>query len=294
MSDEFLDAIMNRTGSAGFDIQYSNKYARPTLEKLAADVRSKMDTASKTNRPAKRERTTRSESVKLTPEEQAYKDYDDARQKLTTFLGETLNTPKGISDENAALTEIVNSVSRGRREQQYATPAATPAAAPASKSTTSLMDRAEKGPYPATPNQQPILDRAEKGPYPANPDQGSVMDRAQKAEMIPSYGRSDEAIAEMEAARNQPTSAPSPSYGRSDEAIAEMEAARNQAPKAAPVIDEARMAALFRKTTGTAFDPKSRVDKARMADLTSFIEQDPERLNKSDTKIALDFYRTLK
>jgi hypothetical protein len=93
---------------------------------------------------------------------------------------------------------------------------------------------------------------------------------------------------------NQSTEAPSPSYGRSDEAIAEMEAARNQAPKAAPVIDEARMAALFRKTTGTAFDPKSRVDKARMADLTSFIEQDPERLNKSDTKIALDFYRTLK
>jgi hypothetical protein len=160
----------------------------------------------------------------------------------------------------------------------------------------------------------------------------------------PSYGRSDEAIAEMEAARNQPTSAPSPSYGRSDEAIAEMEAARNQAPKAtpvpatvpeddisamiqpignalssepvadeqpatapmgnvsteigapktAPVIDEARMAALFRKTTGTAFNPKSRVDTARMADLTSFIEQDPERLSKSDTKIALDYYRTLK
>jgi hypothetical protein len=73
-----------------------------------------------------------------------------------------------------------------------------------------------------------------------------------------------------------------------------MEAARNQAPKAAPVIDEARMAALFRKTTGTAFDPKSRVDTARMADLTSFIEKDPDLLNKSDTKIALDYYRTLK
>jgi hypothetical protein len=73
-----------------------------------------------------------------------------------------------------------------------------------------------------------------------------------------------------------------------------MEAARNQAPKAAPVIDEARMAALFRKTTGTAFDPKSRVDKTRMADLTSFIEKDPDLLNKSDTKIALDYYRTLK
>ena len=64
-------------------------------------------------------------------------------------------------------------------------------------------------------------------------------------------------------------------------------------PKAKVVIDENRMSALFRKTTGTNFNPKSRVDKERMAQLTSFIEEDPERLNKSDTKIALDFYRTL-
>ena len=276
MADEFLDAIMNRTGSAGFDVQYSNKYARPALEKLAADVRSKMDIASKTDRPAKKERKVnqRSQIVKLTPEEQAYKDYDDARQKLTTFLGETLNTPKGISDENAALTEIVNSVSRGRREQQYAAPATStpespvPATAPVPAATTGQA-------VPATATATAPANQSTEAPS-------------------PSYGRSDEAIAEMDAARNQPTSAPSPSYGRSDEAIAEMEAARNQAPKAAPVIDEARMAALFRKTTGTAFDPKSRVDKARMADLTSFIEQDPERLNKSDTKIALDYYRTLK
>ena len=278
MADEFLDAIMNRTGSAGFDIQYSNKYARPTLEKLAADVRSKMDTASKIDRPAKRKRTTRSESVKLTPEEQAYKDYDDARQKLTTFLGETLNTPKGISDENAALTEIVNSVSRGRREQQYAAPATStpespvPATAPVPAATTG---RAVPAPVPATATATAPANQSAEAPS-------------------PSYGRSAEAIAEMEAARNQPTSAPSPSYGRSAEAIAEMEAARNQAPKAAPVIDEARIAALFRKTTGTAFDPKSRVDTARMADLTSFIEKDPDLLNKSDTKIALDYYRTLK
>ena len=61
----------------------------------------------------------------------------------------------------------------------------------------------------------------------------------------------------------------------------------------APEISEDRMSALFRKTTGTDFNPKSRVDKERMAQLTSFIEEDPERLNKSDTKIALDFYRTL-
>ena len=278
MSDEFLDAIMNRTGSAGFDIQYSNKYARPTLEKLAADVRSKMDTASKFDRPAKRKRTTRREPVNLTPEERAYKDYDDARQQLTTFLGETLNTPKGISDGQAALTEIINSVSRGRREQQYAAPAtSTP-----------------ESPVPATaPVPAATAGRAVPAPVPAAATATAPANQSTDAPS-PSYGRSDEAIAEMEAAQNQPTSAPSPSYGRSDEAIAETEAAQNQAPKAAPVIDEARMAALFRKTTGTAFDPKSRVDTTRMADLTSFIEKDPDLLNKSDTKIALDYYRTLK
>jgi hypothetical protein len=67
-----------------------------------------------------------------------------------------------------------------------------------------------------------------------------------------------------------------------------------EAPVAKPVIDENRLMGLFRKTTGTAFDPQSKVDRARLEELTSFIEQDPERLNKSDTKIALDFYRTLK
>jgi hypothetical protein len=303
MSDEFLDAIMNRTGSAGFDIQYSNKYARPTLEKLAADVRSKMDTASKFDRPAKRKRTTRREPVNLTPEERAYKDYDDARQQLTTFLGETLNTPKGISDGQAALTEIINSVSRGRREQQYAAPATStpespvPATAPVPAAT---AGRAVPAPVPAAATATAPANQSTDAPSPSygrSDEAIAEMEAAQNqptSAPSPSYGRSDEAIAEMEAAQNQPTSAPSPSYGRSDEAIAETEAAQNQAPKAAPVIDEARMAALFRKTTGTAFDPKSRVDTTRMADLTSFIEKDPDLLNKSDTKIALDYYRTLK
>jgi hypothetical protein len=60
-----------------------------------------------------------------------------------------------------------------------------------------------------------------------------------------------------------------------------------------PEIDENRMASLFRKTTGTEFNPKSKSDTDRMTQLRSFVEEDPSRLNKSDTKIALDFYRTL-
>ena len=278
MAEDFLDAIMKRSAESGFDVQNSNKYARPALEKLAADVRSKMDIASKTDRPAKKERKVnqRSQIVKLNPEEQAYKDYDDARQKLTAFLGSTLNIPKGISDKNVALTEIVNAVSKGRREQQYAAPATStpespvPATAPVPAATTG---QAVPAPVPATATA------------PANQSTEAPS---------PSYGRSDEAIAEMEAARNQPTSAPSPSYGRSDEAIAEMEAARNQAPKAAPEIPEDRMNALFRKTMGTAFDPKSKMDAGKMQQLRDFVSNNPDALNKSDTKIALDYYRTLK
>jgi len=61
-----------------------------------------------------------------------------------------------------------------------------------------------------------------------------------------------------------------------------------------PQLDEGRMAALFRTTTGTSFNPKSKADMGRMEQLRSFVEEDPDKLNKSDTKIALDFYRTLK
>jgi hypothetical protein len=60
-----------------------------------------------------------------------------------------------------------------------------------------------------------------------------------------------------------------------------------------PQLDEGRMAALFRTTTGTSFNPKSKADMGRMQQLRDFVGKDPEMLNKSNSKIALDFYRTL-
>jgi hypothetical protein len=65
-------------------------------------------------------------------------------------------------------------------------------------------------------------------------------------------------------------------------------------PAAAPEISEDRMSALFRKTMGTAFDPKSKMDAGKMQQLRDFVSNNPDALNKSDTKIALDYYRTLK
>jgi hypothetical protein len=60
-----------------------------------------------------------------------------------------------------------------------------------------------------------------------------------------------------------------------------------------PQLDEGRMAALFRTTTGTSFNPESKADMGRMQQLRDFVSQDPSLLDKSDSKIALDFYRTL-
>lgn len=269
MANEFLDAIMQRAASTGFDTQYSNKYARPTLEKLAADVRAKMDIASKTDRPATRKRLVnqRSQILKLTPEEQAYKNYDDARQKLTTFLGETLNTPKGVSDGKAALTEIVNAASRAQREQQYAAPqyssTSETARSPMEQKTTAAA------PMPAAPTEAPAKPEFDGSAL------ASAMEKApavQPAEKAPTEAAAMEAYKTIEA---------------------------GQAPKATVVseqptaeVPEDRLMGLFRKTMGSEFDPKSRMDRSKLDDLRSFVSSNPDALNKSDTKIALDYYRS--
>lgn len=54
-----------------------------------------------------------------------------------------------------------------------------------------------------------------------------------------------------------------------------------------------RMAALFKVANGGDFDPKSRDDRAKMAQLQS-IANDPKLSGASDTKIAMQWYKTLK
>jgi hypothetical protein len=279
MADEFLDAIMQRTGGAGFDIQYSNKYNRPTLEKLAANVRAKMDIASKSDRPAKRKRKTRTENFTLTPEEQAYKDYDDARQKLTTFLGETLNTPKGVSNKTAALTEIVDAVSRGRREAGYGTQQPTPTVAATAATTPEFDGKAlSRALIEAPPVPSP-----ETAPRTAG---GEALSKAlieappvQSAETAPRTADVEAAYKEIEA-------------GNVPKAIVVDESKLEAEPVE---LDENRMAQLYRKTTGSVYNPEvSKAAREKMAQLKAFVSTNPEMLNKSDTRIALDFYRTLK
>jgi hypothetical protein len=65
-------------------------------------------------------------------------------------------------------------------------------------------------------------------------------------------------------------------------------------PKAQPVVSEDRLSSLFKTSTGTPFNPKSKADAGRMEQLRSFVESNPDILNKSDTGVSLAFYRTLK
>lgn len=62
-------------------------------------------------------------------------------------------------------------------------------------------------------------------------------------------------------------------------------------PKPEAAGPERDMDALFAKATGTAFDPKSRVDVARKAELEDLMKSMPELAGKSDTQVALQWYR---
>jgi hypothetical protein len=64
-------------------------------------------------------------------------------------------------------------------------------------------------------------------------------------------------------------------------------------PKAAEVPSR-DFDALFKKATGTSFDPKSRVDRARMAELQGLISSRADLADKSDTKVALAWYASKK
>jgi hypothetical protein len=63
--------------------------------------------------------------------------------------------------------------------------------------------------------------------------------------------------------------------------------------KSAATSSEDRMAALFKKANAGDFDPKSRVDREKMAQLKAVMDSNPELANASDSKVALAWYKTL-
>lgn len=274
-SDDFLNAIMERTGAAGFDVQYSKKYQAPELEKRASDIFKKQANIASKDRPAKRERKTRSESVRLTPEEQAFKEYDDARQRLIDFFGSSLNTPKGVDDKDKVISDIVNQVSRERREAGYKNSAAAPAESP-------------------TPSAEPAPKAIEAA---APPQAAPASERAEMTEPEPQQSRRERRDDRLERRfdREGVSTLSDMAGGAEFTPVADTETPAvftEEVEK--PTVSEDRMLSLFKTSTGTRFNPKSKADAGRMAQLRSFVESNPDVLNKSDVGASLAFYRTLK
>ena len=66
------------------------------------------------------------------------------------------------------------------------------------------------------------------------------------------------------------------------------------APAPAPAAPTERdINAFFETATGTPFDPKSRVDIARRAELEDFLKSKPELVGKSNVQASLQWYRQM-
>jgi hypothetical protein len=80
----------------------------------------------------------------------------------------------------------------------------------------------------------------------------------------------------------------------SSEAADKMASEKKPAAPAAPAAPAERdLDALFLKATGTSFEPKSRVDVARKAELEDLLKSNPDLDGKSDTQVALQWYRQM-
>jgi hypothetical protein len=192
---------------------------------------------------------------------------------------------KGLRDVAAKVGEaVLDTATQG----MYS---ATKLAAPAVESAVEFLGRE---------SSQPVRNRAEAATYMKNrqtPATSTPESPVPATAPVPAAAPQDDIRSMIEATGNALSSEPvadeQPATAPMGNVSTEIGAPK-AAPAAAPEISEDRMSALFRKTMGTAFDPKSRMDIGKMNQLREFVSGNPDLLSKSDTKIALDYYRTLK
>jgi len=79
-------------------------------------------------------------------------------------------------------------------------------------------------------------------------------------------------------------------------ADAEAAGQRGAAPSSGTpsTISGDRIQSLFKKATGTSFDPKSRKDRSALAEIEAVVAGRPDLADASDTKIALASYKSKK
>jgi len=281
---DFMDAFAQKLRERGFDPTYTGYGGGldKSIQELT-EAQGKIKGKPRIDTEALKKKKGRGWLASLTPEERqtvaAYGEYDAARENLASRAAETLNTPKGATMSRQEATQsAVDELARAQREQQYAAPATStpesPVPTPASSTGFNGEDlrraliEAPPVPSPMTAPRESDVAALRKELLGAPP--------VQPAETAP---RESDALAAYEDIET----------GNAPKAII-VDESETQAPE----ISEDRMSALFRKTMGTAFDPKSKMDASKMNQLREFVGSNPDLLNKSDTKIALDYYRTLK
>lgn len=80
-----------------------------------------------------------------------------------------------------------------------------------------------------------------------------------------------------------------------DRAIGEFSSGASAMKEQAPAaMSEDRIQSLYKKATGTSFNPKSRADRAALAEIQAVMNARPDLADASDTKIALAWYKSKK
>lgn len=269
---DFMNAFTQKLRERGFDPSYTGYGGGldKSVQALAT-AQKKIKGKPRIDTEALKKKKGRAWLSSLTPDERqtiaAYGEYDAARENIASKAAETLNTPKGAAmSRQEATRSAVDELAKAQREQQYAAPATSTPESPV--------------PTPsATPTPAPEMSEAESTGY-------AKLESSMSPEGV-EIGNKPAPSAKLESSmfpEGVEVAATSPST------------ATAEAPtKAAPVeLDENRMAQLYRKTTGSVYNPEvSKAAREKMDQLKAFVSSNPEMLNKSDTKIALDFYRTL-
>jgi hypothetical protein len=255
----FLDSIEAQLGPKGDKFSKGMQSSYPTARAMdlfnqAKDVQKEIGTTPR-NAPMKGRAAYRDANPEQRKSAEVYAKYDTIREKLKGTFKE-LGRP--VSDE--ALGQAVDQSLRKMRE------------GPVSKSAPEQSSSMERqmtayGNQAAAPSAAPS---ASPSDLPARLGAGSALfpDGIEMPADTPSASRAAPAAAAPKL-RDSPTPAAA-------------------APAAGPERD---MDALFLKATGTPFEPKSRVDVARKAQLEDLLKSKPELAGKSDTQVALQWYR---
>ena len=259
--DDFVSSITKRLSDSGVKADYL-KYANAKdlfdqVTGLQKDIGTnpRVDVAAAYKKgPRVQPQDTR---YYLTPAEEktntTYGKYDSVRDRLKRNFGETAT---GV--DKAALGKAIDETLIEMRNKQYVKPEQASPAAPTSAAPTATAGE---------PTQKEARLGVGSALFPEGIKMPETTPMTQEKPPIFSEPKAS-AAPTAKAASAAPAAPAAPAAGRD-------------------------FNSLFMKATGTEFDPKSRLDVARKAELEDLLKSKPELAGKSDTQIALQWYRQM-